>query len=277
MIELPGGVIARYGRFSLYNSPYPAHRRGRAIDLYPDDGIAASPVSGTVSGIRRVECPDRPYAADEDCLILVDCGRHVARMLHVDPDVEVGDSIAVGDRLGTLIRSGFFAPWVDGHIHLGFRRPEQNLERASGSLPLSLDIDVTGVPWDGTGTVVETGETYAVLDAPSNDAEGFAAVASDGGVPLDGGLVHYAGGGALGGADGAVSLLGTEIGTAEGRDVTWAPVAVVVDGERASGLSLFASRGDLGVKIVFADGHGFSVGEDVAVSIEGAADPIRFG
>jgi hypothetical protein len=201
----------------------------------------------------------------------------VARILHVDPAVEAGDSIAIGESLGTLVRSGFFGQWVDNHIHLGFRRHDQNLRRASGSLPLSLGVSVDGVAWDGTGQVVETGPTHVRLDAPTHDGEGFAAIASDGDVPLDGGLVHYSGGGALDGSDGDVSLLGTRVGTAEAGDVTWTDVAVYANDERATGLSLFASQVPFGAKVVFHEGHDFSVGDHIEVAIELTDDPIRLG
>jgi hypothetical protein len=194
MVSLPADVVARYERFSLYNSPYPAHGAGCAVDLYPGSDAAPSPVAGEILETQTVSCPPKSYAVSEDHLILVDCGDVVARILHVDPAVEAGDSVAVGDSLGTLVRSGFFGQWVDNHIHLGFRRHDQNLQRASGSVPLSLGVSVDGVAWDGTGEIVGTGPTHVRLDAPTHDGDGFAAIASDGGVPLDGGLVHYSGG-----------------------------------------------------------------------------------
>ena len=277
MVTLPGAVVRRYERFSLYNSPYPAHDRGCAIDLYPGDDEAKSPVAGEVLETRTVSCPPKPYAVDEDHLLLVDCGDVVARILHVDPSVAAGESVAIGDRLGTLVRSGFFGRWVDEHLHLGFRKREQNLRRASGSLPLTPDVDVAGVGWDGAGEVVEAGPTHVQLDSPDHAGEGFAALASDEGVPLDGGLVHYAGGGVLAPADGEVSLLGTAVGGVDGRDVTWEEVAIRANGRRATGLSLFASRVPFGAKVVFHEGHDLDVGDRVEVTIEPTDGPVRLG
>ena len=277
MVTLPGAVVRRYERFSLYNSPYPAHDRGCAIDLYPGDDEARSPVAGEVVETRTVRCPPKPYAVAEDHLLLVDCGDVVARILHVDPSVAAGESVSVGDRLGTLVRSGFFGRWVDNHLHLGFRDGDQNLRRASGSLPLTIDVDIAGVRWDGTGEVVETGPAHVQLDAPDHAGGGFAALASDEGVPLDGGLVHYSGGGVLAPADGSVSLLGTPVGRVEGRNVTWNGVAIRANGRRATGLSLFASRVPFGAKVVFHEGHDFDVGDRVEVTIEPTDDPVRLG
>lgn len=267
-VVLPVEVLSRYPRFSLYNSPYPAHDRGCAIDLYPTAG-APSPVTGEVLDTRAVRAPPKPYSPEHDHLILVDCGESVARILHVDPAVSVGDSIEVGDSLGTLVRAGFFAPWVGNHIHLGFRPSDANPYRASGSLPIGIDCGVEPVPWDGTGRVREVGETYAVLDSPAHPAPGerFAGVADDSGATaLDGGLAHYDGGGAFAGIDGAVSLLGGRIGTANGRDVTWGDIEIRANGEPITGLSLFAGRETLGAKLVHL-GHDFVIGEEIEVDV----------
>jgi len=312
-VTLPAAIVGRYRRFSRFNSPYPAHDAGHAIDLYPGDGRGRSPVAGTVRAVRTVGCPDRRYAASTDHVIVVDldpayCARigaepgTTARMLHVVPTVEPGEHVAVGDDLGPTTRSGFFGRWVADHVHLGFRPPGANPLRASGSLPLNVDVDVDPVAWDGTGTVVERGPSHVVLDRPQRPpgtAGRFAALASDDGIPLDGGLTHYAGGGtfinerASSGTDdgrtervhttdtegerGEISLLGTRVGTERGRWIEWAPVEVLANGERIVGLSLFASRRDrIGVKLVCPD-HTFRMGADVSVSIRPTTDPIRLG
>lgn len=277
MVGLSADVIRRYERFSLYNSPYPAHDAGCAIDLYPDGDTAISPVAGEIIATRTVRCPEQSYAVSEDSLILIDCGTHVARVLHVDPAVEPGGVVEVDESLGSLVRSGFFGRWVDNHLHIGFRRPDQNLQRASGSLPIEIDTPVTGVQWDGTGAVLETGPTHVLLDSPSHGGRGFAALASDGGVPLDGGLPHYTGGGVLAPDRGAIALLGTPVGEIEDRHVEWRDVAVYANDRRATGLSLYASRGSIGAKLVFHEGHEFAVGDRVQVAIEPTTDPIRLG
>jgi len=277
MVTLDGDVVARYPRVSRYNSPYPAHDAGCAVDLYPDEDrdayghaeAAPSPVSGTVVETRTVQCPDRPYAVDHDHLIVVDTGEVLARILHVDPGVEAGDAVDVGDSLGEMVRSGFFAPWVDNHLHLGFREHGQNAVRASGSLPLDLDVAVESATWDGRGTVVETGETWIRLDEPTHPAPGeaYAGLASDEGFVLDGGLPHYEAGYAEGVGD-TVSLLGAVVGERTGdRTVTWRDVSVTVDDTLAKGLSLWLGRDALGCKVV-CPGHDFAAGDEVAVGID---------
>ena len=287
-ITLPGDVLAPFPRFTLYNSPYAAHDRGHAIDLYPGTDAAPSPVAGEVLDVKTYRAPPKDYAIDRDHLILIDCdGRspgnttgHVARVLHVEPSVDPGDRVDVGDSLGRLVRTGYFAPWVDNHVHLGFRDPDANCYRASGSLPLAVDVEIEPLAWDGTGTVVDRGETYVVLDAPTHPAPGeqFAGIATDAGDVIDGGLCHYEGGGFLGtdGGDGPISLLGTRIGVADGRHLAWDDVAVYANDRRVAGLSLFLARDDgFGAKLI-APENGFVVGDDVEVSIRPTDDPTVF-
>ncbi|SEH52705.1 hypothetical protein SAMN05192561_104173 [Halopenitus malekzadehii] len=222
-VTVPHRLIEPYPRFSLYNSPYPAHDDASGIDLYPDSNVAISPVEGVVRGSRTVGCPDREYAVDHDHVIAIDVdddwatetglvggGPLTARVLHVDPSVERGDRVTIGDALGEMVRSGFFGPWVDNHVHLEFRDRDVDPYRASGSHRLTVGGAIEPVPWDGTGNVVETGSTYVRLDSPRlagphrSGANGtYAGLASDDGIPLDGGLTHYGGGGAF--------LTGTEV------------------------------------------------------------------
>jgi hypothetical protein len=312
-IRLPPSVVREYRRFSLYNSPYPAHDRGCAIDLYPAGTRGLSPVAGEVLGTRTVRAPPKPHAADEEFLILidVDCDRTgltgewptdegvVARILHVRPRVTAGDTVGVGDSLGPMVRSGFFAPWVGTHVHVGFRRPDQNLLRAGGSLPLEAAVDVDPLAWDGVGTVTRAGDTYAVLDTPTHPAPGerFAGIAGRvGGGPttagagtpaaLDGGFSHYTGGG-LPGQRGAaeshrpesspVTVLGHHVGNATGHDVAWRDIDVLANGDRITGLSLFAALDpEFGAKLVCPD-HEFAVGDEVRITVRDSDDPIRLG
>ncbi|QIO21597.1 hypothetical protein [Haloarcula sp. JP-L23] len=269
-VTVPRDVLHRYYRFSLYNSPFDAHDDGCAIDLYPEGERAPSPVAGEVLDTKAVRAPPKPYAAEHDHLILVDTGEYVARLLHVDPSVEPGETVAVGDDIGELVRAGFFAPWVPNHVHLGFRDHDADPYRASGSLPVDVGVDVEPLAWDGTGTVVETGETWARLDSPEHPAPGerFAGVANDGGGVLDGGLPHYEWGGVLG-DDGPTraSVAGQQVGTADGRTVAWDSVTVSANGDPVTGLALFCSRDDAGVKLV-GEGVDLPVGERVEVTVE---------
>ncbi|MDS0281953.1 hypothetical protein [Haloarcula onubensis] len=275
-VTVPRGVLAQYYRFSLYNSPFAAHDEGCAIDLYPEGDRAPAPVAGEVLDTKTVRAPPKAYAAEHDYLMLVDTGDHVARLLHVKPAVEAGERVAVGDDLGALVRAGFFAPWVPNHIHLGFRAPDANPYRAAGSLPVEAGVEVEPLAWDGTGTVVDTGETWARLDSPTHPAPGERFVglaAGDGGGEsvagagvLDGGLPHYDWGGLLGGESGTARLAGRRVGVADGRTVAWDDVTVLANGDPVTGVALFCSRDEAGVKLV-GEGVDLAVGESVTVSV----------
>ncbi len=294
-LTVPAVCFEPYVRFALYDSPYRAHDRGCAVDLFPGtlrDGrttVAPSPVSGTVLETRTVRAPPKPYAPDHDHLLVLECtgpgplAGLVARILHVEPSVEVGDQIARGDSLGTLVRAGFFAPWVDNHLHVGFRRPDQNRHRASGSLPLEPGVDLHPLAWDGRGSVVATGERYVMLDTPSHPAPGerFAGIAVTGrtaagesvtGV-LDGGLPHYERGGIHLSEPQrleSVSLAGQSLGPvgADGRTIDWRHCGIRANGNAVTGIAAVCWQdAGPGVKLICPD-HEFKVGEAIVLSID---------
>jgi hypothetical protein len=266
-VTLGSDVLGQYRRFTLFNSPYTEHDDGRAVDLYPEPGTAPSPVAGTVERIRQVRAPPKEYAAAEDTLVVIDTGEHLARVMHVDPDIEEGETVDVGDDLGGLIRAGFFAPWVPNHLHVGFRPRGSDPIRASGSLPIEIDVDLRPLAWDGSGKVVETGDTWARLDSPGHPDTGayFVGLDSDGGV-LDGGLPHYEYGGLLGGGEGA-ELAGQRVGSVADGVVTWDDLTVLANGEPVTGIALFCARDEFGIKLVGEDVN-FDIGEQVTVEID---------
>lgn len=273
MVSLGAAPLEPFPRVSRYNSPYRAHHDGRAVDLYPESDDAPSPITGTVLETRTTMAPTRSYAAENDHLIVVDTGSELARILHVNPTVEAGETVELGDSLGTLVRSGYFAPWVDNHVHLGFREYGTDPVRASGSLPVELDVPIEGVRWDGTGRVTETGDTYAILDAPGHPSpgDGYAGITDDSGrVVLDGGIPHYETGGlySVGGdaGDGSTTLLDTAIATGTGT-VDWHDVTVRANGEPITGLSFVLGRDEASAKLICPDVD-FSVGDDVTVVLD---------
>jgi len=54
-VSIPSSVVGQYERFSRYNSPYPAHDAGCAVDLYPAGEMAVSPVAGGITLTRGRE------------------------------------------------------------------------------------------------------------------------------------------------------------------------------------------------------------------------------
>ncbi|WP_330631161.1 hypothetical protein [Halocatena halophila] len=281
MVTLGARALEPFERFSRYNSPYPAHDRGCAIDLYPPAGehLAHSPVSGRVTDVREVAGPASTAEPTPEFLVVIDTGAWLARILHVEPSVEPGMTVAVGDPIGQYVRSGFFDPWVAQHIHLGFRSHDANPYRAEGSEPIDLDVDVQAIDWDGTGTVIETTETAARLAIESerlgsDSFVGLTLQSADGQrMAIDGGLAHYSNGGWCGLSaepppqETPVSFLGRPIGTCDDRTLEWNTLTVVANGRQITGLSCFLTRSTPTVKLV-CPAHTFAVGETVSVQIQ---------
>ncbi len=111
------------GIVAFHSSPYPVHVQGGAIDIFGSRKFAApviSPVAGEVVLIdkskvgksRHFESP--PY----DYIIAVKSEGVCARILHVEPEVEVGDIIEVSERLGSYIRTPLLPFWSYPHAHV---------------------------------------------------------------------------------------------------------------------------------------------------------------
>ncbi|MEM1838239.1 MAG: hypothetical protein QXH38_02035 [Candidatus Bathyarchaeia archaeon] len=204
-IASSGGVsiyCPRDGRFSFFNSPYPAHRTYTAIDIYLNEdfgSIAPSPVSGEVKLIRRVACPEKKSfkSTNYDYVILMQSLENPklwVKILHLEPLINVGDAVKVGDNLGALLRSGFFDYWTDPHMHVEIREPSDPI-RARGGLRLKRNFTFNG---ENIGAVEEMRGVIVGLKPE------YALMALDGdlmyGVPvevcgeiglIDGGIPHY--------------------------------------------------------------------------------------
>ena len=271
-VRLDERVLAQYRRISCYNSPFPAHRAGCAVDLYPGQELVPSPVAGTVRSCEAYRAPRRPRTTATDVVLSIETDGHLARILHVDPVVASGESIEVGDMLGRAVRTGYFDPWVSPHAHLEFRPLGSNVRRASGGLPIDLGIQPVGVEWGGTGTVVELGPRYAVLDEPTHPAPGdrFAGIAADGGGALDGGLPHYETGWIHGSARPHPTLFETPLGTLRadesGRPILpWKAIRIEANGTPIRGLScLLARDGTFGARLI--DPPPLDLGEHVRIT-----------
>lgn len=192
------------GRISFFNSPYFAHRNYTGVDIYLNlnfGDAAPSPVSGEVVEIRRVgffwnrgfEFSSLDYA-----IILKSReneGRFV-KMLHVKPNVRVGDMVRAGEEIGYLLRSGFFDFWTDPHIHVEVRDPSDPL-RARGGYRISRLISVDANHCDIadskslSGIVVESKREYSLVALNCGLEHGIPAYLDEGVGIIDGGIPHY--------------------------------------------------------------------------------------
>ena len=214
------------GKFSFFNSPYPAHASYTGVDVYPKTSFgdtAPSPVRGEVKTVRMVRCPEpRGFeGSTRDHVILlrsIDNPKRWVKILHVEPSVRAGDMVEPGEGLGTLLRSGFFDFWTDPHIHVEVRKPSDALRARGGFRFQRLMMpNVSDALKDLTGTVVDVTSEYSLVALDGGSKHGVP-VDLDGQVGLlDAGLPHYRWFGVHTdmppAATGTISLCGSEIGT----------------------------------------------------------------
>ena len=211
------------GRYAFFNSPYPPHKLNSSVDLYPDDiygGDALSPVDGGVILLRKVKAPNGHgfVAADHDSVIVVrnkDNPDTVTKMLHVDPLVQVGDTVKIGDVIGTTLRSGYYGVGTSAHIHTEIRKPDDPI-RARGGYKLRRVDDRIGEPVSElSGEVVHVQPEYTFIRLNSTST-GLVGEVNGSSAILDGGIPYYRWMGAHLSdppAQGEITLLGKTIGT----------------------------------------------------------------
>ena len=161
-------------RFSFLKSPYAAHKTNSAVDIYYGSfgGEALSPVDGKIIDIRSYDTPTPFKNKDsKEYLIAIARGDHAIKIIHIEPDVSIGQKISRGDRIGTFIKNGYFIFWNDPVMHVEVRKPHDYL-RASNNLNLIPAIDWNRVPspihkiMDLKCHVEDINERYAQLCAP---------------------------------------------------------------------------------------------------------------
>lgn len=201
------------GFVSFFNSPYYSHLNALAVDIYPnsDEAVpdAPSPVEGVISNIYEFKSPDQKYfrTPETEKLVLISTPKRPdlrVRILHVDCALKIGASVAVGEPLGPMERSGFFNFWTARHIHVEVRRLEEPL-RAKGAFPMepiNFGEGVEGSPKEEM-TAFEAravGSDYLLADAGSSVVRlgrfwGLGCVIGGQLGILDCGLPHYGYGG----------------------------------------------------------------------------------
>ena len=205
--------------FSYFNSPYIGHDIGSAIDIYPRKaewgGAVVAPAAGKIARIKKIQMGQpKLFPTDE-----VDYGigiqtetseANLVRVMHCKPAVTTGESVGVGDHLGTLIRSRFFNYWTGPHLHVEVV-PLEAFKRSSKSYPLNLEYHYETQPAIEFHDAIE----FEVGSVTEDNIIGYASslgharIGSLIGLPavgerkkvegiLDGGISHYKIGGVLG-------------------------------------------------------------------------------
>jgi len=185
-------------RFSFLKSPYAAHKTNSAVDIYYGSfgGTAVSPVDGNIIDIRSYDTPTPFKNKDsKEYLIAIEQGDHVIKILHIKPDVSIGEKISRGDRIGTFIKNGYFIFWNDPVMHVEVRKPHDYL-RASNNLNLipAIDWNKVSAPipdvMDFECRVEDINERYAQLCAPYQTCGDVMGFSIDGGF-IDGYVSSY--------------------------------------------------------------------------------------
>lgn len=170
------------GKVSFFKSPFAAHTSLSAVDIYPggDFGdMAPSPVEGTVIDIREYSTPT-PFIERDfvEYITAIKQGDSVVKILHIKPAVTIGDTISVGDPLGTLIHNGYFYFWNDPPMHVEVRKAGDYI-RASNHNPLITSISFfspdSSLESEIHCKVVFCDERYALLkgEYEGQDVKGF--------------------------------------------------------------------------------------------------------
>jgi len=177
--------------YSFFNSPYTPHRGSGAIDVYFNDGYALYPLEeGKVSEIRKIKTP-RNINCSEDFLILVDCLNGMfLKILHVEPIVNMGDILYLGDPLGKLIPSGYFFPWTDLHAHFELRKCGDKYRARGGEKLNPLIIESVPVAQGEDFVVVEKKDKYCWIKPLHTNPHGLTPISCGMGF-VDGGFPHY--------------------------------------------------------------------------------------
>ncbi|HEX7627945.1 MAG TPA: hypothetical protein VF354_03380 [Candidatus Methanoperedens sp.] len=176
-----------YSRFSFMKSPYAAHKTNSAVDIYYGyfGGEALSPVDGKVIDIQSFDTPTPFKGRDsKEYLIAIQQGKYVVKIIHIEPDISIGEEISIGERIGTFIKNGYFIFWNDPVMHVEVRDP-CNYLRASNNLELLPDIEWKSLPEEKKVefecVVEDVFENYSLLLAESHTCGIIRGFAIDGG------------------------------------------------------------------------------------------------
>lgn len=105
---------------SFFSSPYTPHILGRAVDISTSTKFSSevySPVDGVVVKVLRVYSGLGPYS-EVDYVVFIRVGDYYVKLMHLVPEVSVGDRVYVGDVLGRYLRSNYFSYHHLPHTHL---------------------------------------------------------------------------------------------------------------------------------------------------------------
>jgi len=235
--------IPKDTRYSFFNSPYPPHRLGTAVDVYFREKALFPFEEGVVEEIKKIRTPQY-VPIREDYLIIFKVQSFCLKVLHVKPNVEVNEKIHLGDEFGELVVSGFFRPWSDKHAHFELRECIDRY-RARGGLPVKPELlKLVSVAKGNRFEVVEKKENYYWLKPLRRAGKSLTPLTFQN-APLEGGLPHYHYGAVFESFD-KVEIFGKEICIEErlpsGVGIFNADFEIFVDGQKVKGIGLYCNE-----------------------------------
>jgi hypothetical protein len=186
------------GRYSFFNSPYPAHQIKTGIDIYPGlkfGDIVGCPVNGEVIYVKKVKAPKGQGFIDSgfDTIILLRPNENpnvVVKILHLDSNIKIGEQLNIGDDLGVLLRSGYYGWATLPHFHLEIR-PKNDPVRARGGFEINnLNFSSKANNKILSGTITNITPKYCLVELQGSRIGLQGYVNGKTGI-LDGGIPYY--------------------------------------------------------------------------------------
>ena len=175
--------------YSFFNSPYPGHEYGTAIDIYYQDKALFPFEKGRVVEIKKIKTPQ--YVSEEvDYLILIEVNEFYLKILHVKPNIKVGEMLYFGDDIGKLIVSGFFRPWSDMHAHFELRDKLDKYRARGGFLINPKVLKLVPTTLGNEFEIVERKKEYYWLEPIKKGKKNLTPLAHKGN-SIEGGLPYY--------------------------------------------------------------------------------------
>ncbi|AHF80107.1 hypothetical protein [Thermococcus paralvinellae] len=229
--------------FSFFNSPYPAHKFGTAIDVY-FSGKALFPFEeGKVLEIRKVRTPQY-VPIREDYLTIFQVEGFCLKVLHVKPSLKLEEKIYLGDEIGELVVSGFFRPWSDKHAHFELRDCKDRYRARGGFLIHPKILKLVPTTRGNEFEVVEKTEHYYWLK-PLKRGEKNLTPSTFNRSPVEGGLPHYHYGAVFGKLR-EVELFGIKVPTVQGllNDVSLFGVdfQIFANEQKVKGIGIYCNQ-----------------------------------
>ena len=187
---------------AFHSSPYPVHVQGGAIDIFGSREFGTfvlSPISGEVTLIDKSKVGRARYFKTEpyDYIFVIKNDEACVRMLHMEPEIEIGENVKVGDKIGRYIRTPLLPFWSYPHVHVEVKdcsdtqsplnayplkrldggnfhgTPDRDYVNIEAKVQLATKnyvivsplIDIFGAIGNYWGVAVEVGDEFCLLDA----------------------------------------------------------------------------------------------------------------